>query len=318
MIFFDYKGGSYMHAWEAIQQAVDYIETHTSEDISIEQLADTVGLSPYYFQRLFKRLIKRTVFEYIKLRRLAQATEALKDNRRILDIAVEYGFSSHANFTRMFKETYGITPEEYRSNMIPLNQMNKPDLQLTYTLIDENVPLIIDGIVIEITRKKLDKAEVYHGLTAQIPMSEQLPVGEATGVDNPYLLWEQFHKVKTKINGYSSDKIELGSSTFGNSDNGTFTYFVGIAVDDTTPLSDGLTSWELPASEYIVCSIEAENKTELVTSALDKAMNYLFSTWLPNHNSATQPFSAEKYYKVTEEGASMEIWVIPTTIKNSH
>lgn len=306
-----------MHAWEAIQKSVDYIETHTTEEIRIETLAEIAGLSPYYFQRLFKRLIKKTVFEYVRLRRLAQSAQALNDDKRIVDVAVEYGFSSHANFTRAFKDAYNITPEEYRTKSVPLNQVNKPDLQLNYILIDENVPLIADGIVIEITRKKLIKPEIYHGLTAQISISSQIPVGEVTGIDTPFILWEHFHKIKPEIKGLLPDGIELGASTMGDIENGTFTYFAGASVIGETPVADGFTAWKLPAAEYIVCSLEAENFTELITCALGKAMNYLFSIWLPNHKLTAQPFSAEKYYKTTaSEGVFMEIWVIPIPLEN--
>jgi len=300
-----------MHAWEAIQKSVDYIETHTTEEISIETLAAIAGLSPYYFQRLFKRLVKRTVFGYVRLRRLAQSTQVLKADKRIVDIAAEYGFSSHANFTRAFKEAYNITPEEYRTKSIPLNQMNKPDLLLNYTLIDENVPLIADWIILEITRKKLIKQEIYHGLTAQVSISHQIPMGEVTGIDAPFILWERFHKIKPEIKGLSLNGIELGASMAVDMENGTFTYFAGASAISEKPIAEGVTAWELPAAEYIVCSLAAETFTELTTSALDKAMNYLFRTWLPNHKLITQPFSAEKYYKATPDGVSMEIWVIP-------
>ena len=85
--------------------ALDLIEEHLQEDISTEALAQSAGLSPFYFQRLFKRLTGRPVLEYVKMRRLAMAASALADReKRILDVAVEYGFSSHAAFTRAFKE----------------------------------------------------------------------------------------------------------------------------------------------------------------------------------------------------------------------
>ena len=85
------------------------IEEHLTKEISTEELANTVGLSPFYFQRLFKRLVNKPVQEYVKLRRLAKVIENLKSTeQRILDVALDYGFSSHANFTRAFKETYGI------------------------------------------------------------------------------------------------------------------------------------------------------------------------------------------------------------------
>ncbi len=57
-----------MNAWEAIQTSVDYIEIHLQEDIHAERLADIVSLSPFYFQRLFKRLVNKPLQEYIKLR----------------------------------------------------------------------------------------------------------------------------------------------------------------------------------------------------------------------------------------------------------
>lgn len=44
-----------MHAWEAIQTTLDYIETHMDEALEIEALAEQAALSPFYYQRLFSR-----------------------------------------------------------------------------------------------------------------------------------------------------------------------------------------------------------------------------------------------------------------------
>lgn len=305
-----------MHAWEAIQKSIEYIETHTTEEISIQTLADIACLSPYYYQRLFKRLVKKSVFEYTRLRRLAQSAEALKNAGRIIDVATEYGFSSHSNFTRTFKEAFGITPDEYRVKQIPLNQMNKPALQLNYVLIDEGVPLIADGIVIEITRKGIEKPELYHGLTTKVSISQQIPVGETTGIDTPFLLWDRFHDIKPTMSGFASDGVEIGVSMMEDIANGEFTYFAGAAVTEKATDDYSLTAWELPAGEYIVCSLEAENYTELVTSALGKAMSYILGIWLPKHKLSSKPFSVEKYHKQTSESASMEIWVAPISLKN--
>ena len=94
-----------MHAWEAIDGVLDFMEEHLREEMNTEALAQSAGLSPFYFQRLIKRLTGRPVLEYVKMRRLALAASALEDReKRILDIAVDYGFSSHASFTRAFKE----------------------------------------------------------------------------------------------------------------------------------------------------------------------------------------------------------------------
>lgn len=164
-----------MHAYNAIQNSLDYIETHLKEDINVEIIAGEAGLSVYYFQHLFSRLIKKPLNEYIKLRRLAKASEALKNKDvRIIDVAFEYGFSDHANFTRAFRDIYGITPEEYRSSPVILNHFIKPDLSLKYEDTEENVPLIADGIVIEIIRKKLDEPLYFMGVEGKVPCGEYI------------------------------------------------------------------------------------------------------------------------------------------------
>jgi AraC family transcriptional regulator len=304
-----------MHAWESIQKALDYIDDHLARNHSPEELSKVAALSPFYFQRLFTRLVKRPVSEYIKMRRLARACETLDDkSKRILDIALEHGFNSHEHFTKIFKGAFGITPEDYRSHPVRLNQIMKPDLLLGYTMVDENVPLITDSIVLEISRRSIDFSELYIGLSAPVSMSEQTPLGETTGVDVPGLLWDKFHNLKHQIKGLAPNGIEFAASSFGDYEDGMFNYFAGASAVPGATAYDDFATWELPAADYIVCSFEAENITELTTSALGKSMSYLFGTWLPKHNLSTQPFSAEKYVAIDPEACRMELWVIPVPI----
>jgi AraC family transcriptional regulator len=304
-----------MHAWESIQKVLDFIEDNLAQSHTPDELSKIAALSPFYFQRLFTRLVKRPVNEYTKMRRLAMACETLEDkSRRILDIALDYGFNSHEHFTKTFKNAFRITPEEYRNNPVRLNQIMKPDLLLGYTLIDENVPLITDSIILEISRKTIDVPELYIGFSSPVSVSEQTPPGETTGVDVPGFLWDRFHKQKDEIKGITPNGIEVAVSSMDGNEDGSFTYFAGASAMHGTKAFGDLTIRELPAAEYIVCSIEAESFDDLVTSALGKSMNYLFGTWLPKHNLSAQPFSAEKYIEPHSEISKMEIWVNPVPI----
>lgn len=303
-----------MHAWESIQKVLDYVEDNLAQSHSPEELSKIAALSPFYFQRLFTRLVKRPVNEYVKMRRLARACETLEDKgKRILDIALEYGFNSHEHFTKTFKSAFGIAPEEYRNNPVHLSQITKPDLLLGYTIVDENVPLVSNGIVIEITRKTLSQSERYIGISGKVNV-EQATFGETTSISGPGQLWDAFHKRKSEIPGVLPDGIELGASMMGEEMDGTFLYFAGAAASADIPVAEDCTAWELPAAEYVVCMFEAENFAELRTSALDNAFRYLFETWLPKHKVATQPFSAEKYVSATPEMCKMELWVMPVPI----
>jgi AraC family transcriptional regulator len=319
-----------MHAWESIQRVLDYIEDNIAKNYSPQELAKIAALSPFYFQRLFTRLVKRSVNEYVKMRRLACACETLNDkNKRILDIALENGFNSHEYFTKTFKAAFGITPEEYRDNPVHLNQIIKPNLLLNYTMVDENVPIITDDIVIEIIRKKIDVPEKYIGISGKLSF-DQATFGEITGISGPGQIWDDFHRLKEILSCFAPNGLELGASMFpsmmGEENDGTFIYFAGalaeaLAISYTeenlnTEEQKVFTAWELPAGVYIVCQFEAENFAELRQSAIDKALKYLLETWLPGHNIAIQPFSAEKYTNIiyddiTEDNvSSMEIWVL--------
>jgi AraC family transcriptional regulator len=333
------NGGFFMHAWESIQRVLDYIEENIAESYTPRELllptelANIAALSPFYFQRLFTRLVKRPVNEYVKMRKLARACETLNDKtKRIIDIALENGFNSHEFFTKTFKAAFGITPEEFREHPVHLNQIIKPNLLLNYTMVDEDVPIITDDIVIEITRKKIDVAEKYIGISGKLSF-DQATFGEITGISGPGQIWDEFHRQKETLSCFVPDALELGASMFpsmmGEENDGTFIYFAGALATAlakafansytekklNTEVLCGFTEWELPAGVYIVCQFEAENFAELRSSAIDKALKYLLETWLPGHNIAIQPFSAEKYTNImyddnTEDASSMEIWVL--------
>ena len=308
-----------MYAYENIEMSLNYIEQHLNEKIETEKLAKIACLSTFYYQRLFKKLVKKSVQEYIKLRRLAMViTELNNSEERILDIALKYGFSDHANFTRAFKEVYHITPDEYRKSVPMLNTFDKPELSSRYIMIDENVPLIVGNIVLEIQRKTLRTREMYFGFEKTVNVTEQIPVGESTGIDVPGQLWREFHAKKLQTeSAIFNNGIELGVSHSASPDKGRFLYFVGGMVSLIDVCPKNMVQHTLPAGEYVVCRIEAESFEELVTTALNQANKYLFETWLPNHKLITMPFMAEKYYKGSADISYMEIWVIPVEIGNA-
>lgn len=296
-----------MHAWEAIQVTVDFIEDHLEEEITIDTLANLAKLSPFYYQRLFSRLVKKPVREYVKFRRLAHASELLPNKkRRILDIAIESGFNSHETFTRAFKEAYGMTPEHFRESPVMLNQFDKPDLSLNYVMIDEGVPLISDGLVLEFNRKKLETPISFLGFEGYVPIEGQMPNGEATGVDIPGEVWGTFHKNKKDIPRIENSR-ELGVAYMGDAPEGSFTYFAGAEVANGTE-DERFVKWSLPVREYVICGFEAENFQELVTVALNKAIKYS-GLWMKKHDLTMEMYSPEMYYDSSPEGSYMELWL---------
>lgn len=297
-----------MFAWEQIQKTVDYIELHLGETISMDELAEIAALSPFYYQRLFKRLVRKPVAEYIKLRRLAKAAEELPgNNRRILDIALELGFSSHEHFTRVFKSTFGMTPEAYRKNPQRLSRMTKPELLLNYVLVDEGVPLITDGIVLEFRRQRLEEEELFIGLEQKTPVSFLEGIGVESGIDPLDAVWNSFHEKKHEVPEIDPEGDEIGV-LYGCSEEGYFNYFAGAkARVKHTP--EEYQSWNMLPGDYVICYFEAENFEKLVMDALYKANQYLYGVWLPNHKLKTEAFCAERYKRHDPDATNMELWL---------
>ena len=299
-----------MHAWEAIQKTLELIEDSITEEIPIEELAENAALSVFYYQRLFSRLVKKPVREYIKMRRLARACDALRDkSKRILDVALEYGFGSHEVFSKAFKEAYAMTPTEYRESKVNLNNFEKPDLMLSYTLVDIGIPLINDGLVLEINRRTLDEPVTFIGVDGHVSIDGIVPHGIATGVDEPGEVWRQFFEVMDKIPGIIQGR-RIGVAYHGNAPNGCFTYFAGAETDLCE--GEGFKTWTLPAGEYIVCRFEAETFDEMVSTALYKVFNYMHM-WQEKNGLKRESFGAEIYYDQDEEKQGyvyMETWVL--------
>jgi len=294
-----------MHAWESIQKAVNYIEEHIAEETPIEELAKIASLSTFYFQRLFVRLVKKPVREYVKLRRLANASKSL-ENKNILihDVAIDNGFGNHETFSRAFKDAYGFTPTEYRDNPVLLHHFNKPNLLLGYVMIDEGVPLISDGMVLEINRQTLAEPLNFIGVKDLVRKDWHQPDGKVTGVDEPGATWARFHQIEDTIPGCPNGR-NLGMSYDGDAPIGYFTYFAGKEAVPANGCGD-FELLQLPAGEYVVCGFEAENFEELVTNLIYKAGSFAWG-WLQKHGIVCGNFMPEMYFP-HKDVAYMEMW----------
>lgn len=281
-----------MYAWQEIQKTIDYIEENYSEVIDIDKLASIAHLSKYYYQRLFYRLTKKTVSDYVRLRRLEKAANLLKESKqRILDVAIACGFSGHSAFTRAFKDVYKITPDEYRKNDIYLDHFVKPDLQLNYVLVDEGVPLIVAGMVLEINSREIIQDVVFKG-KSKVSSINQL--GQPK-VNDLLSLWHELEETKA----VGVDILTLSD------DPQKFNYFVGIEANE---IQGEYEQRIMPKGKYIVCKYEAENFEQLVSEALYKASQYLYEVWLVKQHLKPDNILVQKYYYPYQENCSIELW----------
>ena len=98
-----------------ISQAIGYLEQHFTEDITVEDLAAVVSLSPFYFSRLFNKFTKMSPHAYQIHLRVTLARQLLIDSGQSIErIADNCGFNSPQHFIRSFKQHVGCTPQQFR------------------------------------------------------------------------------------------------------------------------------------------------------------------------------------------------------------
>lgn len=96
-------------------RAVDFVEHNLKADIRVADVAEAVSYSLYHFCRVFNQIIHHTPYDYIVRRRLSEsARDLVETDRRIIDIAYEYGFGTPETFSRAFKRMFGVQPHQWR------------------------------------------------------------------------------------------------------------------------------------------------------------------------------------------------------------
>lgn len=110
--------GSKAKAYAArINRVCEFIYQHLDEDLSLDQLCQLAHFSKYHFHRQFTDYTGMTVSRFIQLMRLKRASYRLAFDKedRIIDIALEAQFENPESFTRAFKNAFGQTPSQFRS-----------------------------------------------------------------------------------------------------------------------------------------------------------------------------------------------------------
>ena len=98
-----------------MNRAIDYVLGHLDESLPLERVARAADFSPYHFHRIFRSLVGETLAQFVKRVRLERALKILshQPERSLTDVALACGFGSSSDFSRSFKQRFGLPPSAF-------------------------------------------------------------------------------------------------------------------------------------------------------------------------------------------------------------
>lgn len=156
----------------AVQKMQEFIDSHLQEKITLRQLSDASGYSPWHAARLFKEETGKAPFDYIRAVRLSQAALLLRDKKcRVIDVALDFVFDSHEGFTRAFSKEFGLPPKKYSQETPPIPLFLPEKVFDTYRAFHKGERAMSENTVsktvfVQIIERPARKALIKRGITA--------------------------------------------------------------------------------------------------------------------------------------------------------
>ena len=116
------KASSRLPRHAAVNRALAYLEERYGQDVSLQDLAEHVGMNPTYLSLLFKEEMGATYIKHLTHIRMERAKEMLRDGFRVNEVSEKVGYLNYRHFTETFKKHVGVTPGQYREGY----QVGKP------------------------------------------------------------------------------------------------------------------------------------------------------------------------------------------------
>ena len=278
-----------MKRLNGFKDSLEYIEDNLRGDIDYDIVARKAMLSKFYYFRMFQIVTGTTLAEYIRNRKMSLAAKEIKETeRRILDIALDYGYGSQEAFSRAFKAVQGISPAQVRKPAAKLKAYPPISFQLQ----------LKGDVEMDYSIVKKDSIDLL-GVSRRISS-----LGGANFKEIP-LFWQETMQDGTwqKLMPLANDKKYPGC--FGicmNYDGGDdkFDYVIGIASEEK---SGDFESFAAPADTYAVFG-------PVTIDTLQDLWKRIFSEWLPATEYEIADGPQVEYYPPTDDNSVVcEVWI---------
>lgn len=254
-----------------IQNAINYIEDHLTDEIDFAQVAKKSFSSSFHFQRVFSILCGYTLGEYIRYRRLTLAGAALAAGKeKVIDIAAEYGYDNPDSFAKAFRQFHGISPSQARGNGAVLKSFSRLYIKVSLEggnimnyRIEDKPAMLLTGYKRRFTGNPNDKGMQDHHFACENRLLQYILEGMSRQNDDTYQVLTNFDP-----DGYDFYfAYELPKWALEDFD------------DDLGEAAKWFEHIPIPAGQYMICETE---RCMFPTNLVDDLRRQAVSEWLPS------------------------------------
>jgi len=102
-----------------LEQISAYVEANLAEKITLKMIADRFSVSVSTITQLFQKKTKTTFHHFVTDKRMERARDLISQGLPLESVGKEIGYRDHSTFYRAFRQTFGISPREYRKSTVP-------------------------------------------------------------------------------------------------------------------------------------------------------------------------------------------------------
>jgi AraC family transcriptional regulator len=246
-------------------QAIDFVEDHLHDDVTVGDIARAVSLSVYYFCRSFNQATHHTPYDYLMRRRIAEAArDLLQTDRKIIEITFDYHFNSPETFARAFKRVFGMQPTHWRKQGRCDRRLIMPRLTRAH------LKHLAQGSYLQ--PQLIDRPELH--LAGLMTLLENDAAQAAAAIET---LWGRFHN-SIGSRGDLKDRDCYGVLHYleEGRDPGGF-YLLGVPLED-----------DQPPAVWVVQNLPVQSCARFIHKGLQcdlqLTLDYVYHTWLPQAN----------------------------------
>lgn len=275
-----------MDILKQLNDSIDYIEAHLSDEIDMGELSRIALYAPDGFSRFFSYITGITLNEYIRRRRLTLAAyELRKSSIKVIDVALKYGYDSADVFTRAFIKQHGITPTKARLPTSPLKVyppisfhiLIKGAKKMDFKIIETN-EIVLSGLSKQFSGTADSRFEQEHIMwAAECDDFPSKVCKEIPGVW--YGIWDKGNyliaKAKNEVDFIELETHEIPSGTYAVFTTG----YGGFAGDELPKLREQIFDAWLADSGYVQTS-DYEVEVYHLFPKTEKNKRY-YEIWIP-------------------------------------